>query len=88
MVGDTPLPTRSAQMRQKVDKRASRKLYAKRVAIVEPVFANVRIKLDRFNYRGHDKVNSQWLLYCLVHNSKRLRATAGNTDRSSLGIAL
>jgi transposase len=72
--GNTPLPTRSAQMRQKIDQPASREIYAKRVAIVEPVFANVRInkRLDRFNYRGKEKVNIQWLLYCLVHNVEKI----------------
>ena len=46
------------------------KTYSRRLAIVEPVFANLRSckRLDRFTYRGQAKVNIQWLLYCLVHN--------------------
>jgi hypothetical protein len=41
---------------------------------VEPVFANIRTakSLNRFTYRGKDKVNTQWLLYCLVHNLEKL----------------
>ena len=75
-------PTRSAQMREKIDKPKSREIYAKRVGIVEPVFANLRInkKLDRFNYRGKEKVNIQWLLYCLVHNIEKI-ARYGNKYR-------
>ncbi|MDR2702134.1 MAG: transposase [Spirochaetaceae bacterium] len=37
---------------------------------MEPVFANIRYckGLNRFTLRGKEKVNSQWLLYCMVHN--------------------
>ena len=49
-------------------------IYARRLAIVEPVFANLRSnkRLDRFSYRGLAKVSVQWLLYCLVHNCEKL----------------
>ena len=45
-------------------------LYARRIQIVEQVFANIRYckGLDRFTLRGKKKVNTQWLLYCMVHN--------------------
>ena len=44
------------------------------MATVEPVFANVQYtkRLDRFTRRGRTKVNGQWLLFCLVHNIKKL----------------
>jgi len=44
------------------------------LAIVEPVFANIRTAkgMDRFTYRSKDKVNTQWLLYCLVHNLEKI----------------
>ena len=44
--------------------------YAYRIQIVEPVFANITYckGLDRFTLRGKGKVNSQWKLYCMVHN--------------------
>ena len=37
---------------------------------VEPVFANIRhtLRLDRFTLRGQVKVDTQWKLFCLVHN--------------------
>ena len=58
------------KMRRKIDSIAGRFLYGRRMATVEPVFANVRssLGLDRFSLRGKRKVNIQWLLYCTVHN--------------------
>jgi hypothetical protein len=44
---------------------------------VEPVFANIRHnkRLIRFNHRGREKVNTQWNLYCMVHNIEKLAKT-------------
>jgi Transposase DDE domain len=41
---------------------------------VEPVFGNLRYNkgLDRFTLRGQTKVNTQWHLFCLVHNIEKL----------------
>jgi transposase len=66
--------TRSRQMRAKIDLPESRTIYAKRLAIVEPVFANIRVQkgMNHFTYRGQAKVNIQWLLFCLVHNLERI----------------
>jgi len=57
-------------MRRKVDTPQGRRTYAKRMAIVEPVFGNIKAckGMDRFTLRGRHKVNLQWMLYCLVHN--------------------
>jgi hypothetical protein len=54
----------------KIDTAQGRRIYPQRLAIAEPVFANIRInkRLDRFTLRGKIKVNIQWLMYCLVHN--------------------
>jgi len=61
-------------MRRKIDRPEARRIYSRRLVIVEPVFANLRSnkRLDRFTYRGQEKVNIQWLLYCLVHNMEKL----------------
>ncbi len=61
-------------MRQKIDLPESRRIYARRQGIVEPVFANLRSnkRLDHFTYRGQVKSNIQWLLYCLVHNLEKI----------------
>lgn len=66
--------TRTARMRAKIDTPEARKTYARRLAIIEPVFANLRSnkRLDRFTYRGLKKVGVQWLLYCLVHNIEKV----------------
>ena len=57
-------------MKRKIDSLTGKRIYQRRLATVEPVFANIRAAkgLDRFTLRGKTKVNSQWLLYCLVHN--------------------
>jgi Transposase DDE domain len=49
-------------------------LYSLRIGTVEPVFANIRHNkpLTRFNHRGRDAVNTQWNLYCMVHNIEKL----------------
>ena len=62
------------QMIQKVDSEAGKKLYIQRMAIVEPIFGNLRIqkRLDHFTLRGKIKVNIQWLLYCMVHNIEKI----------------
>ena len=60
----------SQAMVQKIESEKGRKIYPQRIAIVEPVFANIRVhkRLDKFSLRGKIKVNIQWLLYCMVHN--------------------
>lgn len=61
-------------MKQKLDTVSGRAMYGKRLAIVEPVFGNIRAQkeLDRFTLRGRGKVNIQWRLYCLVHNIEKI----------------
>jgi transposase len=64
----------SKAMGEKVDSDRGRKIYPQRMAIVEPVFANIRIQkhMDRFTFRGKIKVNIQWMLYCMVHNIEKI----------------
>jgi transposase len=61
-------------MKQKIDTPEGRMIYGKRMAIVEPVFGNIRAckRMDRFTLRGRSKVNIQWRLYCLVHNIEKV----------------
>lgn len=67
---ESPKDTLTARMRRKIDTIKGRILYSKRLGIVEPVFANIRARkrLDRFLLRGKRKVNTQWTLFCMVHN--------------------
>jgi hypothetical protein len=64
----------SKAMAAKVDSDKGRKIYPQRIAIVEPVFANIRThkQLNRFTLRGKIKVNIQWMLYCMVHNMGKI----------------
>jgi len=64
----------SMEMVKKVETERGRRIYPKRVAIVEPVFANIRTqkRMDRFTLRGKIKVNIQWVLYCMVHNIEKI----------------
>jgi hypothetical protein len=61
-------------MKQRLDSPEGRALYGRRIATVEPVFGNLRYNkgLDRFTLRGQKKVDTQWKLYCLVHNIEKL----------------
>lgn len=64
----------SERMKQAIDSPRGRALYGRRFATVEPVFANIRYNkgLNRFTLRGQSKVDTQWQLFCLVHNIEKL----------------
>jgi transposase len=66
--------TPAERMKQRIDSPSGKLIYSKRIGTVEPVFANIRhmLRLDRFNLRGKLKVNCQWLLFCSVHNLKKI----------------
>jgi hypothetical protein len=70
----------SERMRQDIDSPRGRQLYSQRMGTVEPVFANLRHnkRLIRLNHRGCEKLNTQWNLYCMVHNRQP-------TFKSSIG---
>jgi hypothetical protein len=70
---NSPLPYTERMMRA-IDSDRGRRLYGRRIATVEPVFGNLRHnkRLDRFTLRTRPKVNTQWNLYCLVHNIEKL----------------
>jgi transposase len=61
-------------MKRAIDSERGRRLYGGRFATVETVFGNLRYNkgLDRFTLRGQTKVDTQWKLYCLVHNIEKL----------------
>lgn len=64
----------SERMRRAIDSTRGRYLYSQRIDTVEPVFGNIRHNknLSRLNLRGREKVNTQWHLYCMVHNIEKL----------------
>ena len=61
-------------MKRRVDSDEGKEIYGHRMSVVEPVFGNLTAnkKLSRFSLRGKRKVNSQWKLYCLVHNIEKI----------------
>lgn len=68
----------SQRMRTAIDSPRGRALYSRRIATVEPVFANIRHhkRMSRFTLRGRAKVSTQWQLYCLVHNIEKIATKA------------
>jgi transposase len=67
---DTQPPNLIDEMKAKIDTPQGKQIYARRLAIVEPVFANLRVqkRLDHFTLRSKAKVDVQWKLFALVHN--------------------
>jgi transposase len=62
------------RMKRRIDSEEGRRRYGQRFATVEPVFGNIRHNkgLNRFTLRGRTKVDTQWKLYCMVHNIEKL----------------
>ena len=76
-LGSAPTNTGASfadKMKSKIDSVMGKAIYAKRIATAEPPFAHIRhvMGLDRFSFRGKKKVNNQWLLFCVVHNLKKV----------------
>jgi len=62
-------------MKRRVDSDKGKQIYSHRMSVVEPVFGNIGTnkKLNRFSLRSKTKVQSQWRMYCLVHNIEKLK---------------
>lgn len=62
-------------MKHRVDSDKGKQIYSHRMSVVEPVFGNIGAnkRLNRFSLRGKKKVQSQWQLYCLIHNIEKLK---------------
>jgi hypothetical protein len=58
------------EMKAKIDSEEGKRIYARRLGIVEPVFSNICVqkRMDRFTLRTKRKVDVQWGLFALVHN--------------------
>ncbi len=66
------------RMRDKLQTDVGKEIYARRKAIVEPPFGQIKEArgFRRFSLRGLPKVRSEWTLVCLTHNLLKLfRAT-------------
>jgi transposase len=67
---DTQQPNLIDEMKAKVDSELGKRIYARRLGIVEPVFANICVhkRMHHFTLRSKSKVDVQWRLFALVHN--------------------
>ena len=81
--GERPPPVRGRppknlsvkeQMRRKLLTQGGRAVYAKRKAVVEPVFGQIKQArgLRQFLLRGLEQVQAEWELWCLTHNLLKL----------------
>ena len=68
-------PTYTDWMKHRVDSPKGKQIYSHRMSVVEPVFGNIGTnkRLSRFSLRSRKKVQSQWQLYCMVHNIEKLK---------------
>src|SRR3989304_4858754 len=67
---DTGQPNLIDLMKARIDSEQGRKIYARRLGIVESVFANICVHkhMDRLTLRSKRKVDVQWRLCALVPN--------------------
>lgn len=70
--------TFTERMKRKIDSAIGKFIYSKRLGTVEPVFANIcsTMGMNRFTMRGKRKTNSQWLMFGMVHNLKKIHRFA------------
>ncbi|MEZ5462148.1 transposase [Dokdonella sp.] len=60
-------------MREKIDSDKGRAIHAHRMGLIEPVFGHIQQRgLRCFTSRSQSKVDTQWKLFCIVHNVARL----------------
>jgi len=61
-------------MKRRVDSDKGKLIYSHRMSVVEPVFGNLSSnkELSRLSLRSKRKVQSQWKLFCIVHNIEKL----------------
>jgi len=81
----TPSGDLCRKMREKFEQEEYKERYAYRIQIIEPVFANIEHSkgLDHFTLRGKNKVNGQWLLYCILHNLGKCRNARNKQEKTA-----
>jgi hypothetical protein len=72
-------PTAQQRMREKLRTPEGRAIYARRKAVVEPVFGQIKEarRFRRFLVRGLEGVSHQWALLCTAHNLLKLYRATG-----------
>lgn len=61
-------------MKKRIDSEQGKQDYAKRMWVIEPVFANITSNkgINKLSLRGQAKVTCQWMMCCIVHNIEKL----------------
>ena len=69
-----PRSPSAAMMRARLMTAAAAAIYARRKAIVEPVFGQTKEgrRFRRFSLRGHRQATGEWTIVCLTHNLLKL----------------
>lgn len=70
---------------EEIDTEYARDIYSMRMGIVKPVFGNITYhkRLNRFTLRKKKKVNTQWILYSIVHNIEKILNYGGKYKKSA-----
>jgi len=75
---DGQQPNLIDEMKVKIDSEVGKRIYARRLGIVEPVFANlcVQMRMHRFSLRSKRKVDVQWTRtrFALVHHIGKIHS--------------
>jgi transposase len=73
----TQPPNLIDEMKARIDSEEGKRIYARRLGIVEPVFANICVhkRMHRFTLRSKRKVDVQWRLFALVHNIGKIHTS-------------
>jgi transposase len=70
--------TAKERMQRKLRTQKGRRIYARRKAIVEPVFGQIKERgFRQFLLRGKQKVRGEWSLICATHNLRKLYGRMG-----------
>jgi hypothetical protein len=85
LAANAPSTERAQAMRARLRNEPAQAAYARRQAVVEPVFGQIKERrgFRRFSLRGLAKVQAEWLLICLTHNLLKLhRAKTGASKQA------
>ena len=73
---ESQFPNLIDEMKAKIDSEEGKRIYGRRLGIVEPVFSNICVqkRMHRFTLRSKQKVDVQWRLFALVHNIGKIHS--------------
>jgi transposase len=81
--------TAKQRMARKLSTKSGRAAYARRKAIVEPVFGQMSTlqNAKQLLLRGHDAARNEWLLLAACHDFRKLHGTIGVSGLGALATA-